>query len=391
MSAQEDLRFDLLLATVGHELRNPLAALDLELRLLQDGAEDVDSIHTRMESQLERLTGFANDLLEMSRITYGKLELRKRPTDLVDVVRSAVAGIASDVRDKKQKLRLCLPETLRLDGDPARLVQVVSNVVTNASRYTPERGEIEVRAWSECGEIVLTVRDTGQGLRLDQLEKVFDRFVQDDSTRGGLGIGLALVRALVELHGGSVFGESDGAGLGSLFTVRLPVGNVANAAPEATRRRCIPHLSRSIRILVVDDDVEFADSFALLLDRMGAETVCAYSGADGIEKARAWPPQAMLIDLKLSDMMGYEVARSVRSFPEGTGILLVAVTGLSDETSGERARCAGFDHRVVKPIDAGILRDLLEAEPVGEDSPSGASDATRVPRPPATRVAHPGR
>jgi CheY-like chemotaxis protein len=116
---------------------------------------------------------------------------------------------------------------------------------------------------------------------------------------------------------------------------------------------------------------------------MGAETVCAYSGADGIEKARAWLPQAMLIDLKLSDMMGYEVARSVRSFPEGTGILLVAVTGLSDETSGERARCAGFDHRVVKPIDAGILRDLLEAEPVGEDSPSGASDATRVPRAPA--------
>lgn len=363
---EEDRRMDLLLATVGHELRNPLAALDLELRLLQDGVEDVETIHARMGSHLQRLASFANDLLEMSRITYSKLELRKVPTDLVAVVRSAAEGAASDIREKKQKLVLCLPECLYVGGDPARLAQVVSNLIANASRYTPERGQIEVRGQREHDQVVIAVRDTGLGLRPEQLESVFERFVQDGPTKGGVGIGLALVKGLVELHGGTVSVQSDGPGRGCLFTVRMPVGEVGKTPPEA-KRRSIRRLSRSVRVLIVDDHGDYADSLALLLSRMGAETLCAYSGADGIEKARMWNAEVMLVDLGLPDMMGYEVAQSIRSDPRGKGVLLIAVTGFSDGRSGQLAQCAGFDDRLVKPIDAERMHELLEQGPASLD------------------------
>jgi len=359
MDEHEHRRMDLLLATVGHELRNPLAALDLELRLLQDGVEDVDSVHSRMEFHLQRLARFANDLLEMSRITYGKLDLRRVPVDLVSVIRSAVEGVLADIREKKQNLVLCLPESLAVAGDPVRLAQVLGNLLSNASRYTPERGRIEVRGGRDRDEVVFTVRDTGLGLRPEQIESVFDRFVQDDPTKGGLGIGLALVKGLVEAHGGSVSAQSDGPGRGSLFAVRLPVGEAAEPPPEA-RRRPIRRLPRRVRVLIVDDHADYTYSLGLLLDRMGAETLSAYNGADGIEKARMWNPDVMLIDLGLPDMTGYEVAQSIRSDPRGRGVLLIAVTGLSDGRPGPLAERAGFDQMLIKPIDPEMMHDLLE-------------------------------
>ena len=356
---QNDRRMDLLLATVGHELRNPLAALDLELRLLQGGVEDVDPIHARMGSQLQRLASFANGLLEMSRLTYDKLELRKVPTDLAAVIRSVTEGVAEEIHDKKQKLVLCLPERLYVEGDPARLAQVASNLISNASRYTPERGRIEVSGVRDHDEVVIGVRDTGLGLRREDLESMFEPFVQIDATKGGLGIGLALVKGLVEIHGGTVSGQSEGPGRGCLFTVRLPVGEVGSMPPEA-RRGSIPRLSRRVRALIVDDHDEFADSLALLLGRMGAETLCAYSGADGIDKARMWHPDAMLVDLGLPDMTGFEVAQRVRSWAGAEEVLLIAVTGFAGGGSGRNARCAGFDGSLVKPIDTDRMHALLE-------------------------------
>lgn len=350
---------DLLLATVGHELRNPLAALDLELRLLRGSVDDVDPIHARMGSQLQRLTSFANGLFEMSRLTYDKVELRKVPTDLVAVVRSVTEGVAAEIHDRKQRLVLCLPERLYVEGDPARLAQVVSNLISNASRYTPERGRIEVSGLRDRDEVVFGVRDTGLGFRQEDLESMFEPFVQLDGTKGGLGIGLALVKGLVELHGGTVSGQSEGPGQGCSFTVRLPVGAVGNTGPEA-RRGSIPRLSRRVRTLIVDDYAGFADSLALVLGRMGAETLCACSGADGIDKARTWNPDAMLVDLGLPDMTGYEVAQSVRSWARDRKVLLIAVTGFADGSSGRMAGCAGFDGRLAKPIDTDRMYELLE-------------------------------
>lgn len=356
---QEERRKDLLLATVGHELRNPLAALALEVRLLQDGEQDVARIHARMASNLQRLVGVSNDLLDLSRIIHGKLGLRKVPTDFGALIRSAAQGVEADVREKKQQLRLCLSQGLYVEGDPVRLAQVVSNLLANASRYTPEHGQIEVRGAREHDEVVIAVQDTGRGLRREQLESVFEPFVQNDASQGGLGIGLALVKELVELHGGAVSCQSDGPGRGCRFAVRMPVGEIGEAAPQAGPGS-IRRLSRGARVLVVDDHAEFASSLAMLLGRMGAETLCACSGADAIEKARSWNPEVMLVDLALPDMTGYEVARAIRSDPRAESVLLVAVTGSSDDSSDPKDPGGGFHHRLTKPVDVERMRELLE-------------------------------
>ena len=352
-------RTELLLATTGHELRDPLAALELALDLLVNGADDTDRIRDRMAPHLQQLARLANDLIEVSRVEHGKVELRKVPTDVAAMVRSAAEGIEGRIRQKEQQLVLSVPEGLYAEADPTRLGQIVSNLLSNASRCTPERGRIEVTGTREDGEIVFAVQDTGRGLRQDQLAGLFDPFVQEDASRGGLGIGLALVKELVDLHGGTVSGRSDGPGRGARFVVRVPVGDVGKATLPASPRS-IRQLSRSVRVLVVDDHRDFADSLALLLDRMGAETLRAYSGADGLEKARIWHPGAMLVDLGMGDMSGYRVAREIRSSPRDAGLLLVAVTGFADAESGQRVSQAGFDHWLVKPIDPDRVHELLQ-------------------------------
>jgi CheY-like chemotaxis protein len=294
----------------------------------------------------------------MSRLTYDKLELRKVSTDLVAVIQSVVEGVTMEIRERKQTLVLRLAEHLYVEGDPARLAEVVSNLLSNASRYTPERGRIEVSGRRDRDEVVIGVRDTGIGLRQEDIERMFEPFVQIDATKGGLGIGLALVKGLVELHGGTISGQSEGPGQGCLFTVRLPVAERRRAAPEALRGP-IPRLSRRVRVLIVDDYEGFADSLALYLGRMGAETLCAYSGTDGIDKARMWHPDAMLVDLGLPDMTGFEVAQRVRSRAGAEGVLLIAVTGSAEEGSGRIARC-GFDGSLAKPIDTDRMHALLE-------------------------------
>jgi len=355
---EEDRRKDLFLATLGHELRNPLAALDLEVRLLENGVGDVERVHRRMGEHVRQLTSLVNDLLEVSRITRGKVSLRKGRTDLVAVVRSAAQAIESDLRRKSQRLVLSLPESLPVEADSTRIEQVVANLLSNACKFTPELGHVEVGVGCESGEAVIRVQDTGQGLRADQVESVFEPFVQDDPLKGGLGIGLALVRGLVELHGGTVTAGSEGPGRGARFTVRVPIGDVGEV-PAPRRRRVLRTFARPVRVLLVDDNRDFADSLALLLERMGAETLCAHTGADGLQKARTWGPEAVLVDIGLPDMMGYEVARRLRASGHGEGLLLLAVTGFGDQAAEEKAREAGFDGRLVKPIDPETLQGLL--------------------------------
>ena len=351
-----DRRKDHFLATLGHELRNPLAALDLAFRLLEEGRGDEARLRPSMHAQVKQLTHLVNDLLEVSRITLGKLALRKSRVDLADLAR-AVARSIENVVEKHQTLVLSLPKALFVEGDATRLEQVLVNLLANASDYTPEHGRIEVSGASEGDEVWLAVRDTGRGLGPQHLEVIFEPFVQEDPLGSGLGIGLALVKGLVELHGGTVRAESEGSGQGAIFTLRMPVGEIRETPARA--RRTKRRLSRAVRVLVVDDNREFADSLGLLLERMGAETVCSYSGTAGLERARIWQPEVVLVDIGLPDMTGYAVAEELRALEGGGEMLLLAVTGFGHKESLERTRQVGFHSRLLKPVEPDDLHQLL--------------------------------
>lgn len=357
---QEDARKDLFLATLGHELRNPLASLDLDLKLLKDGSRDLADSQWRLDAHVQQLSSLVNDLLEVSRVTRGKIELRKTRVELVEVVRASLASVRSELDDRQQALRLSLPESLPLEGDPVRLGQILTNLLSNATKYTPEQGRIELAARQTGDEIRIEVQDEGRGIPPAQLTRIFEPFVQDEGgTTGGLGIGLALVKGLVELHEGSVIAESPGPGCGARFVVRLPVG-----LPDEILARAVParidSLSRPLRVLVIDDVQDIADSLALRLDRRGALTERAYTGAGGLQKAAEQQPEAVLVDIGLPDMTGYEVAAELRSRPQGHDTLLVAITGFGDDATLQKALQAGFDDRLLKPIDHDRLLQLLE-------------------------------
>jgi PAS domain S-box-containing protein len=364
MLEEDDRRKDLFLATLGHELRNPLAVLDLELRLLADGTRDVAESLPRFASQVDQLTLLVNDLLEVSRVTRGKLVLRKARIDLAEVVRSAVDSVAEDIREQKHALVLDLPVGLAIEGDSLRLEQVVVNLLSNASKYTPEGGRIEVGLGADAYEAVLTVRDTGRGLKPDQIERVFEPFVQAAPMADGLGLGLALVRGLVELHGGTVKIESAGLGRGCLVTVRIPVGEI-EAVPEAPAPPVIDALARPVRVLVVDDEKAYAESLTLLLDRLGAETAVAGTASEGIAQARSFRPEVMLVDIQLPDSTGYEVVKRVRAEAWAEGVRFLAITGFGNAESEHLAREAGFEVRLVKPVDPHALYEVMRSVAAG--------------------------
>lgn len=357
---EDDRRKDAFLAMLGHELRNPLAALDLELRLLAEGVGDADRARHRMSSHVRHLTRLVNDLLDVSRIKQGKPVVRTARIDLVDVVCAAANATEHDVHDRRQTLVLLLPESLVIEGDPTRLEQVAANLISNASKYSPEKGNIEVSLRPEHGQAVLSVRDDGRGFDPEQRAQLFEPFTQADPLAGGLGIGLALAKGLIEQHGGSIEAQSEGPGSGSCFIARLPVGNPVMAAPDAPRAS-IQRLPRPVRVLVVEDVHDTAEALTRLLQTMGAEAVCAYSAAAGIEKARSWRPEVALVDLGLPDMPGYEVARAIRAQEGGEHVLLLAATGFGDETSRARALGVGFDERLLKPLDPADLHQRIVA------------------------------
>jgi signal transduction histidine kinase/CheY-like chemotaxis protein len=361
---ESDRRKDEFLATLAHELRNPLAPLRNGLEALEMDeslAPTARRIHEMMGRQVDQMVHLVDDLLEVSRITRGQVELRRRIVPLRTIVEGAVETSRPLVDAGRHRLELDLPDApLSLDADPVRLSQVLSNLLNNAARYTPPGGRIELTARREDDLVAVTVRDTGVGISSEVLPHVFDMFVRGDGSQaGGLGIGLALVHALVEMHGGRVEAHSKGPGLGSEFVVRLPLATSERAAEAERGDEPSPDAMPRLRIVAVDDNRDAVDTLALLLGRLGAAVTVAYDGESALEAIRAERPRLALVDLGMPVVDGFELARRVREEPALDDVALVALSGWGLEPDRKRSRAAGFDHHLVKPVDVDALRALL--------------------------------
>jgi PAS domain S-box-containing protein len=370
-----DRRKDEFLATLSHELRNPLAPIRNALHILRQTGpgEAADRVHEMLDHQLARLIRLVDDLLEVSRISGGRLDLRKEPVDLGSVVQSAIETSAPLIEAASHRLTVSLPDRpLVVDADPIRLGQVLSNLLSNAAKYTADGGHIQVAVRRDGASAVITVRDDGIGIPGEMHSRVFDMFAQVDRTlkraQGGLGIGLALARTLVELHGGRIEVKSAGLNQGSEFTVRIP-------APEGRQRSRDPVPHTRIRatsmtphnILVVDDSRDGADSLGMVLKMMGAEPRVVYDGPSALAAIRDQLPATVLLDIGMPGMDGYEVAAEIRKNPACAKMRMIALTGWGSEEERRRSREAGFDDHWVKPVDPAKLRELLDAgTPAGE-------------------------
>jgi signal transduction histidine kinase len=359
-----DRRKDEFLATLSHELRNPLAPMRSALEVLKlehgAGAEKRPLLDV-FDRQLHHLTHLVDDLMEVSRITQGRMELRREPTVLADIVRGALEDVAAMMRLSNHTLSVTIaaPGAV-VDADPTRLFQVVVNLLTNACKYTPNGGAIALELKVEGQEALLAVRDTGIGIPAHALGTVFDMFSQLkpalDRSKGGLGIGLALVRGILALHGGSVEAHSEGEGRGSTFTARLPLARV-QATPGSISAG--PNTVKPCTVLVVDDNVDAAETLLMFLELCGCEARAAHTGNEALAVLEQFTPHVALFDIGLPDMNGYELARRVRLLPGGADLLLVAATGWGQESDKQLAFAAGFDHHLTKPIDFDKLRTLL--------------------------------
>jgi signal transduction histidine kinase/DNA-binding response OmpR family regulator len=361
---ENDLKKDEFLAMLAHELRNPLAPIRSGLELLEAGGADRATV-APMRRQVEHLVRLVDDLLDVSRITRGTIDLQRHSTDLRRAAATAVETSRPLIDAHEQTLQVSLPDDpLIISGDPVRLTQVLTNLLNNASRYTPNGGHISLSAQREGDEIVLRVVDTGAGVARDMLPKIFELFVQADRSldraKGGLGIGLTLVRRLVEMHNGRVQAFSEGPGLGSEFVVRLPIcdeplePDVANDDPIIETERGMPR-----RILIVDDNVDAATTLGMLLRLDGHNIRFAHDGQAAVDAAAEFSPDVVLLDIGLPKLDGYEVARRLRARPETEEALLVAVSGYGQEEDRRRSKEAGFDHHLTKPVDFSVLRQVL--------------------------------
>ena len=364
--AGADRRKDQFLAMLAHELRNPLAPIRNAVELMRQ-VETIDPAfqpsREMVERQVKHLARLVDDLLDVSRITQGSIRLRKEAVDLGSIVERAVEGIRPLVDSRAHELTVQLPtDPIRLSADPTRLEQVVTNLLNNAAKYTMPGGHIRVAASLEGEEAVVRVRDNGIGVPPDVLERVFEPFVQTEGSlarsEGGLGIGLTLVRSLVEMHGGNVEAHSPGLGQGSEFVVRLPAHvpvEKAGSLPEPD----VPFPARSLRVLVVEDNVDAAESLSALLRLWGHEVRMVHDGLEAIDAAREQQPEVVLLDIGLPGLDGYEVAKRLRQDPAMDGALLVAMTGYGQPEDRRRSREAGIHHHFVKPVEPFVLRTLL--------------------------------
>jgi PAS domain S-box-containing protein len=366
---EADQRKDEFLALLGHELRNPLAPIRNSLQILKLAGTDAapaDRAREVMERQVEHMVRLVDDLLDVSRIMRGKVELRRQPTELTTVVARAVETAQPMIDAEGHQLAVSLPpEPLWVQGDLVRLAQVVSNLLNNAAKYTDRGGRIWLSARREGAEAVLRVRDTGIGIAPDALPRIFDMFFQAErrtrNAQGGLGIGLSLIRGLVELHGGRVEARSGGPGKGSEFLVRLPL-QLLDGQPGERRKSQEPEAAMPLpphRVLVVDDSTDAADSLAMLLRLQGQEVLVAYDGPSALEMAEASPPDIAFLDIGMPKMDGLEVARRFRAHPNLKRVQLVAVTGWGQPEDRQRTREVGFQHHLVKPVESAALRRLL--------------------------------
>ncbi len=368
---EADRRKDEFLATLAHELRNPLAPIRNALHLMAQAGgngHDFEEERAIAERQVAHLARLVDDLMDVARISQGKIGLRKETVDLVTIARRAVETVRASVRDRGHELSVRLPtEPIWLEGDPTRLEQVLWNLLNNAVKYTEPGGQIHLEAMRDGEQALVRVRDTGIGIMPEMLPRIFEMFVQVDQetvrSQSGLGIGLGLVQFLVELHRGTISATSAGPGQGSEFVVRLPVlpdeaGNrfATDRVDHLEARAALPRR----RVLVVDDNLDAANSLARLLDRLyGQEVRVSYDGPSALEVASDYRPDVVLLDIGMPGMDGHEVARQLRSRPEFERTLLVALTGWGQDTDRRKSREAGFDRHLVKPVDPAELRSLL--------------------------------
>ena len=356
------------LAILAHELRNPLAPIRNAVQILnREGtlAPESQWALSAIERQVRQLARLIDDLVDVARITSNRLELRTERVDLASVLRSAIETSQSHLKAGGQEFTVVLPESpIELDADPIRLAQAVSNLLNNAAKYTGRGGRIWLIAERSGDAVMITVRDTGVGIPAVVLPHVFEMFTQGEQMRtrtlGGLGIGLTLVKRLVEMHGGTVNAESAGQDMGSTFIIRLPALAEPSGArePQAEVQRMSPP---SLRMLIVDDNRDAADSLAMLLRTTGNEIRTAYDGLEALQVASEFRPEVVLLDIGLPNIDGHEVAQRLRREPWGQRVCLIAITGWSDESDRARSRAAGFDHHLVKPLDTTHLAQLLDS------------------------------
>ncbi len=372
-----DRRKDEFLATLAHELRNPLAPIRNALEVLRLTADDGDSAarHARalMERQLGQMVRLIDDLLDVSRITRGKLELRKERVELRTVINNAVDTARPLIESRGHELLVALPgEPVFLDGDPMRLAQVFSNLLNNAAKYTDRGGSIWLTAAARNGTATVSVRDTGVGIPADALPFIFEMFMQVDrsleKSQGGLGIGLTLVKLLVELHGGTVEAKSSGVGAGTAFAVCLPVLDSPAAAVRAGAAQ-VAAAPATCRVLVADDNRDAAESMGIMLRLMGNEVRLAYDGEEAVEAAARFHPDLVLLDIGMPRLNGYEAARRIRAEAAAPAPRLVALTGWGQDEDKRRASEAGFDEHFTKPVDPGDLLRIVAEVAAGAGSP----------------------
>jgi PAS domain S-box-containing protein len=369
---EADRRKDEFLATLAHELRNPLAPIRNSLAILRLSGEvgpATERVHEMLERQVAHLVRLVDDLLEISRITRGKIELRKERVELTSIVQSALETSKPLLERAGHNLHVSLPTgPVWLEADPVRLAQVLANLLNNAANYTEEGGQIWLTAHLENGDVAISVRDSGLGIPPEMLPQVFELFAQVDRNlkraQGGLGIGLALVKSLVQLHGGRVEAHSEGPGKGSEFIVRLPLANVhpTSGIGGTGRNEQFASSLPALRVLVVDDNRDAADSLGMLLRFLGADAQVVYGGAAALEAVRTYRPRLVLLDLGMPGMDGFEVAQRLRQ-EEGCQITLIALTGWGQEEDRRRSQAAGFDYHLVKPVNPEALQALLSTLP----------------------------
>jgi signal transduction histidine kinase/CheY-like chemotaxis protein len=361
-----DRRKDEFLATLAHELRNPLAPIrQAALISKAPGATDAQKrwSHDVIDRQVQHMSLLLDDLLDISRVTRGTLALRMQPTELSSVIDTAVETARPTIDAKRHVLSVDVPaDPIRFTADPLRVAQVLSNLLTNAAKYTDPEGQIRLIARSEGDDVVIRVKDSGIGISAATLPRVFNMFSQVHSTtdrsEGGLGIGLALAQGLIELHGGAIEANSEGLGCGSEFTVRLPRRPVQS--PKITANKpATPARTLRRRILIADDNRDSAETLAALLRMEGHDVTSVHDGPVALSAFTEIKPDVALLDIGMPGLTGYEVARRMRQSNSGASLTLIAITGWGQDIDKERAYAAGFDHHLTKPVDPHRLAELL--------------------------------
>jgi signal transduction histidine kinase len=367
---REDQRKDEFLAILSHELRNPLAALSTGLQVLKaatGASATVRPVQDMMERQFRHMIRLVDDLLDVSRISNGRIELKRERIQMQTVLEHALEANESFMMVASHKLSLTIEEKpVWVNGDLTRLAQVVGNLLHNAIKYTPHDGQIDLSMHIEGSDVVVSVRDNGAGIPSDMVSHVFELFTQVEHTlqraQGGLGIGLRVVAELVALHGGSVMCQSRGLGLGSVFTVRLPMASAPAASvspmPPVVQLKSAS-IDRPSRVLIVDDNADAADVMAMMLEMHDCTAITASNGTDALAASLAFLPDMILLDIGLPDMDGYEVARRLRTDPRTDEIILVALTGWGSASDRLRSKTAGFDAHLTKPVEVGTILSLL--------------------------------